>query len=627
MNEQEKQFLESIRNKIKKYSIGISEKEAIDCASDQFSQTQYNDGSIELIDMGIEYKLCSLSPYYFIDRYSFIPFPRIGIIPFKLYYFQQEILKEINNLKKVVFLKSRQVGISSLFALYCLWRCLFLDAESIDVVSLKLNKAQEFVGKMKPTMDRLPPFINKKLEIDNSQKLKWENSSQIVSEPASERAGRSDTLSFLVLDEVAHYLSNRLTRGIVAAAIPTLTRTGGSLALLSTPCKTAGSGAYYYEQVTQLQLEGNSSTEKLIEVGWYEVPDIKEILPYKSYNTVLQKYIDKDYYNNPVIQREMKKFFEPISKDWKNNEWLRKQYKDLGPVLYAQEILHSFVVSGNQVFSEDILKRLEECAKEPIEVDKLGKKGAKGLWIWKRPIPKKRYIFGVDISSGTGSDTSTIEVFDVEEYEQVCEFKGFISTPAFGRLIKSLARYYNEAFIVIECNGIGEAVFNEIYYHDTDSYTNVYKQKKTKNGITRMTGYTSDSKTRRLLTNDLIDWLAVDELWEELKIYSSRIWDEAKTWIWEGNKPIHETGAHDDILIALALALYFRNKATEAGTSFLINEDGDFIEYSSKDKIDDDKVNDTFEFLTSDGYTEDDYLKEKIGMDKEHYDFLIGNKR
>ena len=219
---------------------------------------------------------------------------------------------------------------------------------------------------------------------------------------------------------------------------------------------------------------------------------------------------------------------------------------------------------------------------------------------------------------------------DVAEYEQVAEFKGMVSTKHLGRFIKDVARYYNEGFVVIECNSIGEAVFNEVYYNDTDSYINIYKQKKVKNNVTRMTGWTTDTKSRKLITNELIDWFTVDKLWEEFKIYSNRIYMEMATWVWDGNKPVHDSSAHDDSLIALSLAIYLRNKATSSGQSFFIKEDGRLIDNDSKDNNTGMKEENKFDVIFSedeDGADEDSYLQRQHGVNKEQYEWLIGTKK
>ncbi len=622
MNKSTQDFIDSINKKIKDYSIPATITDAVNHMSEKIVMTQYNNGKTEMVDSGIEYFLCKNSPLYFLLNYAWIDFPGIGIIPFDLYYFQKEAIKDFESFQKIIIEKSRQVGMSTISSLYCFWRANFYSAESIDVVSLKQLKAQAFVSKMDATIKHMPEFLKTPITKDNSQELVFSNGSNILSESQSENAGRSDSLSLLILDEAAHYRSERMIRGIVAAAQPTLSRTGGKMIILSTPNGVAGPGAYYYEQVLSAK-SGLEKDTKLISIDWWEVPDTANVPgPQKGYNIKLNEAIKRNYYHNENVKKEYQKFFEPIAETgWRDNDWLKKQRDDLGEILYKQEVLHSFIVGEHQVFNEDILNRVKLEAKEPIIKNKLGKNNIQGLWIWKQPVPKHRYILGVDCSTGTGDDSSSIQIVDVETYEQVAEYKGFISTKLFGRFVKLIAQYYNQAYIVIECNSIGEAVFNEVYYNDNDPYLNVFKQLKKKNNITRYTGWITDTKTRTLIINELIDWLTVDELWDEFTINSDRFHYEMSTWIWSGARVDHASGSHDDLLIAMALCIYLRNKVEEAGESFLINDAGQIIEYDSKDNLEEGK-GDVFDIFFSDEESKD-IIQERHGMTAEQYNWII----
>jgi hypothetical protein len=625
LSKEELQFINSIKNKIKTYSIPVTFEECLKHALNKFIITQYNNGTTELVDPGIEHFLCKSSAYYFLKNYCVIDLPGHGVIPFDLYYFQSEVLKKIEDLKKIVFLKTRQCGISTVFSLYCFWRGNFFESESIDVISIKQSKAQTFVNKMNATIDRLPPFLKTPITTRNQSQIKWKNGSSILSESASDKAGRGDTLSLLIMDECAHYLSDRLTRGIVGASSPTLTRTGGKAVLISTPNGISGPGSYYHEQVEQLQIDGNSDTEMLVEIGWFEVPDIEGVYPQKGYNAKLDEFIKRDYFNHPEVRKEMNDYFAPISDNWKANEWLKKQYRDTGEVLFKQEILHSFMVSGNQVFTEDTLEKIKNGLKDPISENKLGNKNIPGFWIWKNPIPKHRYIIGVDVSTGTSGDYSSAEIIDVENYEQVAEYKGRMPTKNFGQLLRFLGKYYNEAFIVIECNSIGEAVFNEVYYNDNDPYLNVYKKEKTKDGVTRMTGFETTAKSRQLIINNMVDWINIDELWDQLKIYSKRMYAEYCTWVYRDNRIDHEQGQHDDSIMSFAIALYNRNLATTAKESFLITEDCSTIDFD-KDRdqhITEEEARKDLDFNEVMGTTREDFFQDTYGVDEEHYNWLL----
>ena len=632
LSSQEQLFIDSIKKKIRTYSIRTDIKEVFEYATGNFVYTIYNSDLTELVDPGIEMFLIKKSFSYFLNEYARVDIPGLGTIKMNPYYFQTEMAKQIMDYRKIVLDKTRQCGISTIFSIYALWRAHFFKAEMIDVVSIKQSKAQDFVKKIFATLNNLPDWMKTPIKYQNQQRITFDHGSStstILSESQSENAGRGDSLSVLILDEVAFYQSDKMVRGIVASAQPTLNKTGGQLVLISTPNGVSGKGGYYYEQVVAAR-SGMDKSAKYLEIDWWEVPDDLRIQgPKKGYNDILDNAIKEGYYYKKNVKAKFQEYFKPIERDrYMDNDWLKAAFNDLGATTYRQEILHDFIVGGDKVFSEEILTNVEEGIQEPKFKDKLGNSEYEGLWIWKKPIPGHRYILGADISTGTGSDYSSIEIIDVEEYEQVAEYKGFMSTPNFSRFLKKIALYYNEAYVVIECNSIGEAVFNGVYYSENDPYNNVYKQKKTKNGITRMTGWTTDVKTRKLITNDFIDWITVPELFDTIKIYSQRLWLELTTWIWAaGNKPDHSDGSHDDSIIAFALAMYNRSKAVMSGDSFLITDDGEVVSYDSKDNTDvkGDELKDTFAYLdSSDMADEDDLIKERHGMSQEQYSWLLG---
>jgi intein/homing endonuclease len=675
LNSQERELVLSVKNKIQKYSIPITLKQAFSNSANVFVNTIYNDKSFEAVDAGIEIFLIKNSFAYFLDKYCLVDIPGLGTVPMNPYYFQMELAKEVLDYRKIVVDKTRQClledsfvmtnrgyisvkdvkvgdkietlvdevprfvevydsffngekevcrvsvgsgleigctydhrvftqrgwveagdltiedeilsksgfikvksitpieglhkvydlttessdflangllvhncGVSTVFSLYCLWRANFFPAESIDVISLKQLKAQQFINKMDSTLKNLPPWMKTPLTTDNKQQKIFSHpngsKSSILSESQSDTAGRSDSLSLLVLDELAHYQSDRMVRGIISASTPALSKTGGQSILISTPNSTVGSGAYYYSQVQAAKQELESSV-KYLEIDWWEIPDDLRIkAPKKGYNKVLEEAISKNYYYDRKVKAKYKEFFKPITDNYESNPWLKATYDDLGPITFKQEILHEFVIEGDRVFSEEILNRVKSKTKDPIVKDELWIDGQKireqkGMWYWKMPEVGGRYAIGVDVSSGTGADTSTIQVLNLETYEQVAEFKGYISTPAFARLVKEVARSFNDGYVIIESNSIGDTIFSNVYYSENDPYGNVFKQKKTKNGITRFTGWLTDVKTRQLMTSEFIDWVTVPELSEQFKINSERLFLEMETWVWKNGKPIH----------------------------------------------------------------------------------------
>ena len=195
-----------------------------------------------------------------------------------------------------------------------------------------------------------------------------------------------------------------------------------------------------------------------------------------------------------------------------------------------------------------------------------------------------------DVSSGTSSDTSTIQVLDIDDgIEQVLEFKGFISTSMFSKLIKDVARIYNDAYVVIECNSIGDAVFNGVYYSENDPYGNIYKQKKTKNGITRYTSWITDVKTRKLMVSTVIDWITVPDLFDKLNLYSSRLLEEFKTWVWVSqDKAMHADNCVAGDTIITCKDGFKKIKDIKPG-EYVLTENGTFERVCNTFKIKDDR--------------------------------------
>lgn len=592
MTEAEKRFKASILKKIKDYDIKDKKKTITinDClkhATNKFVTTRYYDGREELIDTGIETYLCQCSPYYFISEYCSFTLPGVGELSAKtLYYYQKEILKDFVNWKKVVLTKSRQTGLSTLMALIFFWKIIFFRKEWGVIISKDSTSAEDVLGKIKENLKNIPFWLGLKIIANNSKTLKFSNGSRIQSFARSPSAGRGTSPTIALLDEFAFYQTKRIAEGIISSVVPSLTATNGNLYIISTPNGTSGEGELYYKQVQELKNAGGKNEMEgavLYDVQWWMCPDkIQEGGgPYKGYNDKLQDYESRDFWNNPNVKKEAEEFFRPIAEKPKENPWLSFQFSTSGEVKYRQEILQDFVVMGNSVFSASTIERMIANIKPPIKEGDLGSRYYKGLWYWKMPEKGHRYAIGADVAKGTADDSTAINVVDIDTAEIVAEYLGRCSTKEGGKLINDLGKYYNEAYLVVECNSIGEAIFNDLYY--VYNYPNMFKmQKINKHDRTKVwTGWMTTSKTRDLITDNFIDTIGDDENAREYGFYSSRLVDQCKTWVWAGGRPDHTEGCHDDDILSLAIILYNLPKArqiltTEGGQkpTLLIDEKG-----------------------------------------------------
>lgn len=99
-----------------------------------------------------------------------------------------------------------------------------------------------------------------------------------------------------------------------------------------------------------------------------------------------------------------------------------------------------------------------------------------GLDIYVKPEPGHVYIATVDCAEGVGQDSSTISVFDVTEmpYRQVAKFKNNqISPLLYPTHIYNVATKYNNAYVLVETNNIGQQVVDILHY-DLE-YENIFR--------------------------------------------------------------------------------------------------------------------------------------------------------
>ncbi len=68
---------------------------------------------------------CGKDAPYFINNYCRISHPMKGLIQFKTYPYQDDLIHDYNDFRFNVILKARQLGISTITAAYCVWFMLF----------------------------------------------------------------------------------------------------------------------------------------------------------------------------------------------------------------------------------------------------------------------------------------------------------------------------------------------------------------------------------------------------------------------------------------------------------------------------------------------------------------------
>lgn len=174
---------------------------------------------------------------FFFSTFCYVINPVLGMVKFLLYPFQKAVLYQFMLNRFNIILKFRQAGITELISMYCLWLAMYHPNKKINIISIKDTVAKKVLKKIKFMYKNLPSYLQEPIingrtgEFGSVSTIEFANGSIIESIPTSDQAGRSESLSLLVIDEAAIV---RWASTIWASAFPTLSCISGSYEILLT---------------------------------------------------------------------------------------------------------------------------------------------------------------------------------------------------------------------------------------------------------------------------------------------------------------------------------------------------------------------------------------------------------
>lgn len=420
---------------------------------------------------------------FYFSLFIFVVHPVRGKVHFNLYPYQKSVLYQFVKDRFNIILKFRQAGITELISMYCLWLAMYHPNKKINIISIKDTTAKKVLKKIKYMYKNLPsylqvPIVNGRTgEYGSASMIEFNNGSFIESIPTSSEAGRSESLSLLVIDEAAIV---RWADQIWAAAFPTLS-TGGSAIVNSTPY---GIGNFYHSKWVDAIAGGNEFTP--IRLFWRMHPE-------------------------------------------RDIEWYNQMSTALGPKRTAQEIDGDFLSSGNSVFDLMDIKAIEDCLSEfPII-----KRRYNGQYLqFNEPEPDKDYFIGADVATGRATDYSSFTCMDKSGEEQAV-YKGRMSVDKYARLLGDTGQLFNWATLAPESNDVGLAVTSML---QAEGYPKLYyfqkmvkKKGKTKPEVDTAPGWLTTSKNRPVI----IDGLEADIRNDVITCKDPFFVYEAKTFIYD----------------------------------------------------------------------------------------------
>ena len=361
---------------------------------------------------------CAEDPVYFIKTYMKIVNVDKGLVPFEMWNFQEDMVRTFHENRFSICKMPRQVGKTTTSAGYMLWCVLFQENFNIAILANKGSLAREILGRIQYAYEYLPIWLQQGIKVWNKGNIELENGSKINAYATSAAGVRGGSYNLIFLDEFA-FVPKNMADDFFTSTYPVISSGKTTkVIIVSTPF-----GLNHFYKMWIDASEGRS-TYKPLEIHWSMVPG-------------------------------------------RDEAWKEETIRNTSEEQFRQEFETEFIGSSATLVSGSKLRSL--AFRTPVESEE-------GLDIYEKPKPNRLYICTVDCAEGVGLDYQTVNVIDVTEvpYKQVAKYRNNkLPLLFFPTIIYSLANRYNEAFVLIETNNVGQQVVDILHY-DLE-YENVYK--------------------------------------------------------------------------------------------------------------------------------------------------------
>lgn len=445
-----------------------------------------------------EYLRCRRDPVYFIEKYLKIVHIDKGLVPFRLYDYQKDIVRNTFENRFNILLLPRQSGKSSVNAGMVIHYILFQKHKKVAIIANKAATAREILSRAKLMYENLPFWMQSGVVSWNKGKIELANGCAVLAAATSSSAIRGDSINWLLLDEFAFVPTNQATE-FFESVYPTISSgTDSKVSIFSTP-----KGMNHFHKMWVEASEGRSEFVPF-QINWFDVPG-------------------------------------------RDEEWKRKTIANIGIESWEQEFEAQFLGSAGTLLSTSCLRKLVH--RSPV-------KYSHPLKIYEEPIPGHVYVATVDCSRGAGIDYSVINVTDVTDYpfKQVAVYRDNTTTHyVLPSKIAEVGRKYNQAFVLIEINDIGEAVADALFFDE--EYENILTTGESKGKIKLGSWINSKNGVRTTKSTKREGCSIAKTIIESNKyiINDLETINEFSTFIRKGTSYEADESAHDDIVMTVVI--------------------------------------------------------------------------
>jgi len=357
----------------------------------------------------IEFIKCKEDPVYFARNYIKIVSLDHGLVNFDMYPFQEKLIENFHEHRFNICKMPRQTGKSTTCVSYLLHYAVFNDNVNIAILANKASTARDLLQRLQLAYENLPKWMQQGIISWNKGSLELENGSKISSNSTSSSAVRGGSYNVIFLDEFA-FIPNHIADDFFASVYPTISSGQSTkVIIVSTP---RGMNHFY-----RMWHDSEKGKNEYIptDVHWSEVPGRDQV-------------------------------------------WKEQTIANTSEAQFKVEFECEFLGSVNTLINPAKLRNL--VYEDPIQRNA-------GLDIYEKPRKDHNYLMTVDVARGLGNDYSAFVVFDITEfpYKIVAKYRNNEIKPMlFPNVIQDTLKGYNNAWVLIEVNDIGEQVANILHY-------------------------------------------------------------------------------------------------------------------------------------------------------------------
>ena len=453
-------------------------------------------------DQILEFMKCKEDPVYFANNYIKIVSLDEGLTQFHPYHFQEKLINNFHENRFNICKMPRQTGKSTTVVSYLLHYAVFNDSVNIGILANKAATARELLGRLQTAYENLPKWMQQGIVAWNKGSLELENGSKILAASTSASAVRGMSFNILFLDEFA-FVPNHVADSFFASVYPTITSGKSTkVIIVSTP-----HGMNHFYRM------------------WHDAEKGKN------------EYIPTDVHWSEVPGRDSK--------------WKETTIANTSEAQFKVEFECEFLGSVNTLINPTKLRTL--VYDDPV------KRNA-GLDIYENPIEEHNYMISIDVSRGLGNDYSAFIVFDITEfpYRVVAKYRNNEIKPMlFPNIIYDVAKAYNNSWMLIEINDIGDQVASILHF-DLEYENILMCSMRGRNGQVVGSGFSGKKSQLGLRMTAGVKKLGCSNLktlLEDDKLITNdyEIISELTTFAQKGNSFEAEDGCNDDLAMCLVI--------------------------------------------------------------------------